>query len=113
MQQKGRVMRYLAIALVSLGLAGLPTESRAQYPLGYYSNGYVVNPYVPAYRGYVRKPGEWNYEECTIKGSTIKVELNGTVILDCDLSKVSDYMHGSAHPGKDRKSGQSGAVHLP
>ena len=45
-------MRYLAIALVSLGLAGLPSESRAQYPLGYYSNGYVVNPYVPAYRGY-------------------------------------------------------------
>ena len=60
-QQKGRVMRYLAIALASLGLAGLPTESRAQYPLGYYSNGYVVNPYVPAYRGYAAYASPYGY----------------------------------------------------
>ncbi|HYG33928.1 MAG TPA: DUF1080 domain-containing protein [Clostridia bacterium] len=63
---------------------------------------------VAAHRGYQHPIGEWNYEEVTVKGSTIKVELNGTVILDCDLSKVSDYLGGHAHPGKDRKSGYFG-----
>ncbi len=63
---------------------------------------------VAAQRGYQHPIGEWNYQEVTVKGSTIRVELNGTVILDCDLSKVSDYMHGSAHPGKNRMSGYFG-----
>lgn len=63
---------------------------------------------VAAQRGYQHPIGEWNYEEVTIKGSTIKVELNGTVILDCDVDKVSEYMAGHAHPGKDRKKGSFG-----
>jgi hypothetical protein len=63
---------------------------------------------VAAARGYQRPIGEWNYEEVTIKGSTIKVELNGTVILDTDLSKVTEYMANSKHPGKDRASGHFG-----
>jgi hypothetical protein len=61
---------------------------------------------VPAHRGYQRPVGEWNFEEVTVKGSTIKVELNGTLILDCDLSKVTDYMGNNKHPGKDRKTGR-------
>jgi hypothetical protein len=63
---------------------------------------------VPAQRGYLRPVGEWNYEEVTVKGSTIKVELNGTIILDADLSKVTKYMANSPHPGKDRKAGHFG-----
>ena len=63
---------------------------------------------VGAQRGYQHPIGEWNFEEVTVKGSTIKVELNGTVILDADLSKVTEYMAKSAHPGKDRKSGHFG-----
>ena len=63
---------------------------------------------VAAHRGYQHPIGEWNYEEVTVKGSTIKIELNGTVILDCDLSKVTDYLAGHAHPGKDRKNGYFG-----
>ena len=63
---------------------------------------------VAAARGYQRPIGEWNYEEVTIQGPTIKVELNGTVILDCDLSKVTEYMANSKHPGKDRTSGYFG-----
>jgi Domain of Unknown Function (DUF1080) len=63
---------------------------------------------VAAARGYQRPLGEWNYEEVTIKGPTIKVELNGTVILDTDLSKIHDYMGGHEHPGKDRTSGSFG-----
>jgi hypothetical protein len=63
---------------------------------------------VAAHRGYLRPVGEWNYQEVTVKGSTIKVELNGTLILDCDLSKVTQFMGNSEHPGKDRASGHFG-----
>jgi hypothetical protein len=63
---------------------------------------------VAAHRGYQRPVGEWNFQEVTVKGSTIKVELNGTVILDTDLSQVNEYMANSAHPGKDRTSGHFG-----
>lgn len=60
---------------------------------------------VAAQRGYLRPVGQWNFQEVTVKGSRIKVELNGTVILDTDLSKVKDFMANSPHPGKDRSSG--------
>jgi hypothetical protein len=63
---------------------------------------------VAAQRGYQHPIGEWNYEEVTVKGPTMKVELNGTVILDCDLSKVHDYLAGHQHPGKDRTRGYFG-----
>ena len=63
---------------------------------------------VAAQRGYQHPIGEWNYEEVTVRGSNIKVELNGTVILDADLSKVTEFMGGHAHPGKDRTRGHFG-----
>ena len=63
---------------------------------------------VAAARGYQRPIGQWNYQEITVTGSKIKVELNGTVILNCDLSKVTDYMGGHPHPGKDRTVGHFG-----
>ncbi len=63
---------------------------------------------VPAHRGYLRPVGQWNYQQVTVQGSTIKVELNGTTILDADLDKVTEFMANSPHPGKDRKSGYFG-----
>lgn len=63
---------------------------------------------VAAQRGYQHPIGEWNYEEVTVRGSNIKVELNGTVILDADLSKVTEFMAGHPHPGKDRTRGHFG-----
>jgi hypothetical protein len=63
---------------------------------------------VAAQRGYLHAAGEWNYQEVTVKGSTVKVELNGTVILDTDLSKVTEYLAGRAHPGKELISGHFG-----
>ncbi len=63
---------------------------------------------VAAHRGYHHPAGEWNYQEVTVTGSTIKVELNGVKILDADLSKVSEFMSNSAHPGKDRTTGHFG-----
>jgi len=61
-----------------------------------------------AQRGYQHPTLEWNFQEVTVKGSTIKVELNGTIILDTDLSKITEYMAKSAHPGKERTSGHFG-----
>lgn len=63
---------------------------------------------VPAYRGYLRPVGEWNVQEVTVQGSTINVELNGTLILKTDLAKVTEFMAGRPHPGKDRTSGHFG-----
>jgi hypothetical protein len=63
---------------------------------------------VAAARGYQHPLGEWNYEEVTVAGRTIQVELNGTPILDADLSRVTKFMNDSAHPGKDRVSGHFG-----
>jgi hypothetical protein len=60
---------------------------------------------VPAVRGYLRPVGEWNFQEVTVKGPKVKVELNGSVILDADLSQVKEFMANSPHPGKDRTSG--------
>lgn len=61
-----------------------------------------------AARGYQRPVGQWNYQEVTVKGSTIVVELNGTRILDADLSKVTSFLDDKAHPGKDRTEGHFG-----
>lgn len=61
-----------------------------------------------AHRGYLRASDQWNYQQVTVNGSGIKVELNGYVILDTDLSKITQYMAGSPHPGKDRQRGHFG-----
>jgi len=63
---------------------------------------------VPAERGYLRPTGEWNFQEVTVQGSRVKVELNGTVILDADLSQVTDFMANHPHPGKDLREGHFG-----
>jgi hypothetical protein len=60
---------------------------------------------VAAHRGYLRPVGEWNFQEVTVVGSTVRVELNGTVILDADLKEVEEYLDDRPHPGKDRVSG--------
>src|SRR5262249_27330860 len=65
-------------------------------PRQYHGSAYGM---VAATRGYLRPTGEWNFQEVTIKGSKIKVELNGSVILDCDLSTVTEFKDNSAHPG--------------
>src|SRR6185436_18812640 len=59
---------------------------------------------VAAQRGYQHPVGEWKFQEVTVKGSKIKVELNGTVILDTDLSTVdpATFKDGSKHPGVTR-----------
>lgn len=63
---------------------------------------------VAAERGFLRPTGEWNFQQVTVDGSTIRVELNGNVILDADLSEVSEFMGDRPHPGKDRERGHFG-----
>lgn len=43
---------------------------------------------VASHRGYLRPTGEWNFQESTIVGTTVKVELNGYVILEVDIAQV-------------------------
>lgn len=63
---------------------------------------------VPAQRGYLRPVSQWNYQQVTVRGSTIVVELNGTVILNADVSTVTEFMGDRPHPGKDLTSGHFG-----
>lgn len=58
---------------------------------------------VPAQRGYLRPVGEWNFEEVTVRGSHVTVELNGTRIVDADLAGLTSNLDN--HVGKDRTEG--------
>lgn len=43
---------------------------------------------IAPHRGYLRPTGEWNFQETAIDGYRVKVELNGYVILDADVSQA-------------------------
>jgi hypothetical protein len=74
-------------------------------PRQYHGSAYGM---VASHRGYQRPVGQWNYQRVTVRGPRIEVELNGTRILDADLSKVTEYMSNTPHPGKDRPEGYFG-----
>ena len=74
-------------------------------PRQYHGSAYGM---APAHRGYLRPAGQWNFQQVTVKGSTIQVELNGYTILDVDLSQVTEFKNDTPHPGKDRRSGHFG-----
>lgn len=65
---------------------------------------------LPAKRGFLKPVGEWNYEEVIVKGPKIKVILNGTVILDGDITEArkNGAADGKKHPGLLRESGHIG-----
>ncbi|MGL4463809.1 MAG: 3-keto-disaccharide hydrolase [Planctomycetia bacterium] len=63
---------------------------------------------IAAARGYTRPAGEWNFLELTVKGSSVQVEINGSVVTKGDLSKITEYMANSPHPGKMRLDGGFG-----
>ena len=75
-------------------------------PQQYHGSAYGM---FAAHRGYLREPGQWNYQEVTVKGSTIHVELNGVTILNADLSKVESPMAPIAKfKGRTRTKGHFG-----
>lgn len=73
-------------------------------PYQYHGSVYGI---IPAKTGFLKPVGEWNYEEVYMKGSKIKVVLNGTTIVDGDLVEATK--NGTAdkkpHPGLHNKKG--------
>ncbi|MEO9893397.1 DUF1080 domain-containing protein [Aurantibacter sp.] len=65
---------------------------------------------IPAKRGYLKPVGEWNYQEVTVKGSKIKIVLNGTTIVDGDYQEASKNgtLDHKDHPGLKKRTGRIG-----
>ena len=76
-------------------------------PYQYHGSVYGV---IPSKRGYQKPVGEWNFEEVYIKGTQIKITLNGTVIVDGDIAEARDKgtMDHNEHPGLKNKTGHIG-----
>ncbi len=76
-------------------------------PWQYHGSLYGV---IPAKRGFLKPVGEWNEEEVTVRGTTVKVVLNGETILDGDYQDALENgtIDGKDHPGLARTSGHIG-----
>jgi hypothetical protein len=60
---------------------------------------------VGAKTGFLRPTGEWNYEEIELRNQVLKVTLNGTKILDVDISQIDRTQLPKVPKGLDRQSG--------
>lgn len=71
----------------------------------YHGSAYGI---IPSKRGHLKPIGEWNYQEVEVKGSTIKVTLNGTVIMEGDLAEASKNgtIDKKEHPGLKNITGR-------
>ena len=56
-----------------------------------------------AKRGHLKPAGEWNHQKVTVDGPSVKVELNGVVILDANLDEINKQK--PKHKGAQRRSG--------
>jgi hypothetical protein len=76
-------------------------------PYQYHGSVYGV---IPAKRGYLKRTGEWNEQTVVVKGSKVKVILNGQVILDGDIMEASKNgtADGRNHPGLMNAKGHIG-----
>jgi len=76
-------------------------------PYQYHGSVYGI---VPARRGFLRPPGEWNTEEVALEGRRVRVVVNGATVVDADLDEASagGTIDGNAHPGLRRESGHIG-----
>lgn len=94
------------VGMCELQILDNTAESYAKLdPRQYHGSAYGM---IAAKRGYLKPVGEWNSQTVTVIGSTIHVVLNGEVILDGDLAKVTELMRNTAHPGKNNTSGHFG-----
>lgn len=69
-------------------------------PYQYHGSAYGM---APALRGYQRPVGEWNFQQVTMVGSRVTVELNGYRILDADLKDLTSKLKNAT--GKDNARG--------
>ena len=97
-------------AYVGMELQILDNEAAIYKDLKPYQYHGSVYGTLAAKRGFLKPVGEWNYEEVIVKGPKIKVILNGTTILDGDITEARK--NGAAdhldHPGLKRDSGHIG-----
>ena len=65
---------------------------------------------IAAKKGALKPTGQWNSQEVIVQGPKIKVILNGTVILDADITEArkNGAADGKDHPGLKRDSGHIG-----
>lgn len=64
---------------------------------------------VAAHRGYLREPGEWNFQRVRVVGPVIQVELNGTRIVDANLDEITEFMYAeSRFVGRRNREGHFG-----
>lgn len=71
-------------------------------PYQYHGSIYGV---AAARRGFQKKVGQWNFQEVRAIGPKITVILNGEVIVDADLSTITETADGKAHPGLHNPKG--------
>lgn len=84
---------------------GFPIEL---LPQQHHGSAYGMAAAVP---GFLHPVGMWNHQEVTVKGHGLKVELNGNVILDVDLSDTDSLQMVSppeTFPGRLRTTGHFG-----
>jgi len=79
-----------------------------QKPLAAYQYNGSLYYCVGAKRGYQRPVGEWNFEEIEVRGQRIRVTLNGTCILDVDVSTLDRSKLAYAPKGLDHTRGYIG-----
>jgi hypothetical protein len=97
-------------AYVGMEIQVLDNEAdiyKALQPYQYHGSVYGV---IPAKRGFLKPTGEWNQEEIMVKGTQIKVTLNGNVITEGDYAEASKNgtMDHKEHPGLLRTTGHIG-----
>ena len=65
---------------------------------------------IPAKRGFLKPVGEWNEQEVIVTGDTIKVILNGEIIVDGNIkvARKGGTLDGKKHPGLKKKKGYIG-----
>ncbi|MGB2806784.1 MAG: DUF1080 domain-containing protein [Sedimentisphaerales bacterium] len=76
-------------------------------PYQYHASIYGV---VPVIRGCQKPVGQWNYQEVMAKGGRIRIKLNGGLVVDADISQITNTMDGRPHPGLHREKGYIGFI---
>lgn len=97
-------------AYAGIEIQVLDDEAAIYQKMGLKPTQYTGSIYdvVPAKRGYVRRNGEWNTQEIVADGRKIRISLNSQLILDADLSAITDPAVLKKHPGLARAAGHIG-----
>lgn len=97
-------------AYVGMELQILDNEDPMYKDLHVYQYHGSIYGTIPAKRGFLKPVGQWNYEEVVVKGPKIKITLNGTVIIEADITEArkNGAADGKPHPGLQNETGHIG-----